>query len=120
MTQPADHLYNYIFAKIGQLRTKILVDTGASRSVISASLLNKIRPHVQMQNRPYSEPDYLVTASGTKLFIDGIANVTLNIQGYNVSHNFLVLRNLQHQCVMGVDMLQACRGIVNTRDRVLD
>ena len=112
---------NFIFGSVNFVNTRILVDSGASRSCIDAKLFRRIVSFNQ-QNitlRP-ANCHKLLSASGYLLLISGQVDLNIRINGYVISQTFYVIANLQHPCIIGMDMLTACKAIVNITDRSLN
>ena len=121
MTETTDRFYNYIFADLQGCRTKMLIDSGASRACVSETYFQRFK-RARIQSRPLAqdEPTHLLSATGDELKCVGTADLQINFDGHVVVHKFLVLRGLQHNCVIGMDLLQHCHADIRIRDHVLD
>ncbi len=72
---------NYVHARVNYVMTKILVDTGASRSCISESLFQKLRKTVKCCHPLSSdEPTHLISASGSELKVIGTVDADVNFK----------------------------------------
>ena len=111
---------NYIVASVNNVYTRILVDTGASRSCISEALVNKIgmRQHVAPIIQPTQQVP-LRSATGSRLNIVGSVELNVRVHHYLIPQTFTVVRKLQHMCICGIDMLQACKAIINVHEGIL-
>ena len=92
----------YITLKIKRRTVQCLVDTGSSKSIISANLSKtlKLRLH---QDQDGITP--LVAATGHNLKIKGKTDITLQINGLLVPHTFLIVDGLYPSLVLGTDFL---------------
>jgi len=62
-------------------------------------------PHVLTPN--------LAAANGQALRISGTINVNVCLNGFNFGHEFIVLKDLRQQGLLGLDFLQHYRGDVS-------
>ncbi len=114
LTLSPQRFYNYVFGNVNGVRAKILVDSGASYACISHTLLSRIaHKSPPMQRITAGEPTHLLSATGSQMRVLGTVHLTINFQGFTVAHRFLVLRGLQHQCVLGIDLLQDMKAVVD-------
>ncbi len=77
-----------------------LIDTGASRSVISRASLSRFRPGVSLKIAQVR----LESVTGEPVEVDG--QVSLTVDGIG-GHSFLVLKNIKGNGIIGSDFLTA-------------
>jgi hypothetical protein len=61
----------------------------------------------------------LLSATGSSLQVIGEVTLDIRLCDYVIPQQFLVIRNLHHSGVLGMDMLQACRANINLQDKTL-
>ena len=99
------HDNNFIHAKINYLHTPILIDTGCLHSCISPEFANKLN----LRWKPVQNLNRLFSANGTSIKVLGQVDVSINLSGLIVPYTFLVLENLVHPVMFGVDLLKDLR-----------
>jgi hypothetical protein len=62
---------------------------------------------------------HLLSATGSSLQVIGEVTLDIRLCDYVIPQQFLVIRNLHHSGVLGMDMLQACRANINLQDKTL-
>ena len=89
--------------KINNKSIQCLVDSGSISSVISYTLACKLGLKISdiMPEGP------LVTASGEQLKVVGTTDILFSLKGLQISHNFVVIRDLYPALILGTDFLQA-------------
>ena len=103
---PAVSVVNSLFplmmcAVVGGIRTSALLDTGASRSLISSRLARKLRG---AKCRPSS--DTLMAANGSLIRVDKKVFTSVEASGHSLEHNFIVCPKLSFDCIFGLDLLR--------------
>ena len=93
-----------IDAQVAKLHLAILLDSGATRSLISGQDFQKIT-RLDPQGKLLPTDVNCVTASGHKLDIVGEAKLTLRIQGFSWKWCFLVAGNLRGRPILGADFM---------------
>jgi len=106
---------NFIFVKINSIRTKILLDSGATRSCISSKFLSKLR--VPISPLDDDIPDDVFTANNSSMRILGQVDLQIQINGLIVPHTFIVLPALFHDCIFGTDFLLKSHARLDFHDR---
>ena len=94
-----------INVKIANLDRKCLIDTGASVSCISQSLLNRLKP-AQNSNITKSAYNQVFGVGGEILKITGCITLRFKISEQEFEHKFLIFNRLHHSLILGVDFLQ--------------
>jgi hypothetical protein len=61
----------------------------------------------------------LLSATGSSLQVIGEVTLDIRLCDYVIPQQFLVIRNMHHSGVLGMDMLQACRANINLQDKTL-
>ena len=95
---------NQIRVRTNGLFLSALIDTGASRSVVSLELLKKLN----IWYKPLKRGDLasLAAAGGTLLKILGTVELDIEICGQDMKFEFYVLRNLQPTLILGMNFLK--------------
>jgi hypothetical protein len=70
---------------------------------------------LRLQKTPASM--HLLSATGSSLQVIGEVTLDIRLCNYVIPQQFLVIRNLHHSGVLGMDMLQACRANINLQDK---
>ena len=86
---------------IGGIRTSALIDTGASRSLVSTRLARRLR-----NARSRTSHDHLVAANGSLLRNEGKVFTVVKTQDQTLEHNFIVCPDLSFDCIFGLDLLR--------------
>ena len=120
MYSATDDSYNYILASVNFINTRILVDTGASRTCISENYLQRIfarqNSHQSIKSCTLTN---MLSATGTLLKVLGTIELDIRINNYMIPQTFYVIRNLHHSCILGIDMLQRCHAVIDVHNRLL-
>ena len=94
-----------------QWLTEVLIDSGASRSVIDANYSKRLGLAVRTLDE--NDPKFLLTANAQPVQCLGKVELNMCIQGLNVVHDFLVLPDLSNQLLVGTDFLIGKKCILN-------
>ena len=92
-----------------------LMDCGATVSVIGQSGWYKLQRLIESSKLSLSRSRYskVKVANGTLCSVLGSVTLPVNIDGENKSWEFLVVPNLQHELILGVDFLKAFGLVVD-------
>ena len=83
---------------VGEVPTKFLLDSGAAISVLNFDVVkDKLLHQVNI---------CAVGANGTPLDVVGQTTATVCLRDFKVDHQFIVVRNLTVDCLLGADFLQ--------------
>jgi len=106
---------NFVLVKLNSVPVKVLVDSGATRSCISAKFLSRLR----LTPTPLDSqiPDDVFTANNTSMRILGQVELSVYLDGLIVPFTFIVLPTLFHDCIIGTDFLLKSRAKIDFRDR---
>ena len=95
-----------ISATIGSQTVKLLYDTGSCITCMSTTALQKIRA---LGNNPPKKTESIRTftsASGGKLSLAGVYEITLTIEGRQIRYPFHVLSSLHENFIVGIDFIE--------------
>jgi hypothetical protein len=111
---------NYLLTSLNYVNIRLLLDSGASRSCISERTFQRISARkgntwLRLQKAPASTR--LLSATGSPLQVIGEVMLDIRLCDYVIPQQFLVIRNLHHNGVLGMDMLQACNANINLQDK---
>ena len=102
--------HNFVTVKLQGRQVQCLVDTGASRSVISQKLLKLLNiSELKLQNQ---NTVTLMAANNVEMESLGTIELDIDIQDLVIPHAFNVLRKLTHSCILGMDFLNANSGTI--------
>lgn len=88
----------YVVCNIEGIQTAILVDTGASVSILSSNFVEKSNMTDKLEMKPCSV--FLTTANGERVSVQGECHVEISFGDIKVKQNVLVA-NIQNECIMG-------------------
>ena len=102
---------NYISIRLNRHPIQALLDSGATRSCVSAKIVSKLGINVS----PLSPdvPEDVFTADNSSMHIVGQIEASVNINGLIVPQTFIVLPSLFHDCLLGTDFLMSSRANVD-------
>ncbi|UYV84686.1 hypothetical protein LAZ67_X003094 [Cordylochernes scorpioides] len=105
---------NYIDIKIEGKKTRALVDSGASYSVISE------RFRLKLKKIMFAETDVtLRVANGKIVRPKGRCTLKLDLNGLQESFEFVVMEDCSHEVILGWDFLKLSRAIIDSADDTL-
>ena len=96
---------------------KALVDTGATYSCVSLSLVNKLRLR-KFIKRP-DNGRKLFTADGNSLNVLGVLEMSIDINELRIPFPFYVIRNLHHDMLLGLDLLTNTQAQIDLSNNVV-
>jgi hypothetical protein len=107
---------NFVFGRINRIKSKLLLDTGASRSCVSALFLK----HLKMEARPLATGDIrkLFTANHSSIKILGTVDLDVNIQGLTIPFTFNVLDKLAYNIILGIDFLSHTKAKIDLENNI--
>ena len=94
---------NSIAVKIGGVRYKALLDTGAEVSIISSKLYNALPSKPTL----YQKKMKLLAANGTSLKVEGVIQLELQVGSQCVSQECVVIKDLNRLMLLGRDWLRS-------------
>jgi len=107
---------NFVELRIRRKHTRALVDTGAYYNCLNLSFANRIK----LRYFPISpdKPETLVSANDGKLKVHGMTTVCVSIV-YVCDVDFLVVDDLNVNCILGLSILKANQADVKLSDSTL-
>ena len=87
----------------GCCQTQILVDSGASCCVIKYDYWKEIGGH-ETDLKLYNN-QHITTACNTSLGVVGSVNLTIELEGIRLVHDFIILKELTANLILGMDFL---------------
>ena len=100
----------YLEARVGGVLVNATVDTGASVSLVHASVFKSMPSDIQQRLRPHSGT--LSTANGGSIQpigkVDLVVSFRTDIENIviDMTHIFIVAPDINCQCILGTDFLQ--------------
>lgn len=102
----------HVSCKLGNKELHCLIDTGAQISLLNKDLVDK-----EIENLGTFVPiknTNLITANGKKIItVNKIFCVKINIEGMSLDVEFVIIPNLNKNCILGIDFLNKYETIVN-------
>jgi len=108
---------NFVELRIRRKHTRALVDTGAYYNCLNLSFANRMK----IKYFPLSpdKPETLVSTNDGKLKVHGMTTVCVSIGGYVCDVDFLVVDDLNVNCILGLSMLKANQADVKLSDSIV-
>ena len=106
---------NVINLTVNGVRTHGLVDSGASVTLLSERLCQRLK----LSSRLLANDCTLLTADASDLTLMGKVTVELNIGGAHVDHICYVAKQLYHPCLIGMDLLEVMRAQIDVSRHTL-
>jgi hypothetical protein len=109
-------------ASLNYVNVRLLVDSGASFSCITESTFKRIVArdgNSRLKVAPLTDNIRLSSATGSPLHIIGEVMLDIRLQSHLIPQKFLVIRNLHHSGVIGMDFLQDCKAVINLSEQTL-
>jgi hypothetical protein len=109
-------------ASLNYVNVRLLVDSGASFCCIAESTFKRIvarEGNSRLKIAALTDNVRLSSATGSPLHIIGEVMLDIRLQYHLIPQKFLVIRNLHHSGVIGMDFLQACKAVINLSEQTL-
>jgi hypothetical protein len=108
---------SYITLKLRGVNTRALLDSGSFYSLISQNLANRLR----IRSTPLTpETEHaLFSATGSRLKLNGTADVTLDISNLKITHTVFICQNLNEDLILGRSFLSDASAIVDFKNRTV-
>ena len=108
---------NYITVKFGRRTLNILIDSGSVVSLIS----KKVAHDLKLTVTPFINDRQLqlFSANGTRMVIEGTADIRLYLSGLIIMQRVNVCSNVQHPILLGLDFLKSNAAILNYKLGIL-
>jgi hypothetical protein len=113
---------NFILASLNYVNLRLIVDSGASFCCITESTFKRIvarNGNSRLKVTPLTDNIRLSSATGSPLHIIGEVMLDIRLQYHLIPQKFLVIRNLHHSGVIGMDCLQDCKAVTNLSEQTL-
>lgn len=94
-----------------------LLDTGSGYTLIKSSLAHKL--HLSVRNVQTGELSSLFAAEGSKLRIDGVSEIIINVSGLLIPHTVYVVENISESLIFGTDFLSANNVLIDYANRMV-
>lgn len=108
---------NTILLEVNGKKIQTLVDSGASVSCIQKATFDKINKNsVQIQPSGIAR---IVGVGGERHQVLGQAKITLKISGLNVDQNFIIIEQLHHPLILGLDFMHEHNVNIDFHRRVM-
>ena len=104
------HIPAYISGKINNQQTQLLLDSGASCSVIS-------REHVKLDNILPEEGTQLINADSRSFTPLGTTSITVTLEQFSVNHTFFVVNKLSVPVILGCDFMSKHGLVLDIQSR---
>ena len=109
---------NTVFIEVKGKKIQALVDSGASVSCIQKSTFDKINKDNCLQIQP-SPITNIVGVGGERHEVCGQVNLSLKISGLNVHQNFIIISQLHHPLILGLDFMQAYQVRIDFHHKIM-
>ena len=90
-----------------------LLDTGASRSVVSQRWLSHLGQGLKPTPLGPDESKAMYAADGREVKIDSKVSLDVKIKGLSIQYEFLVVKNLTQNVIFGMDFLTSTQAQIN-------
>jgi len=100
------------------VQKQTLCDTGATVSVIGEKFWREVLMGTKEDLRKY-EKTKLTSACGTLLDVMGVVNIKMEVDGAELSHDFVVLTKVTTDLIIGVDFLERYGGVLNLPNQTM-
>ena len=104
------HIPAYISGKINNQQTQLLLDSGASCSVIS-------REHVKLDNILPEQGTQLINADSRSFTPLGTTSITVTLEQFSVNHTFFVVNKLLVPVILGCDFMSKHGLVLDIQSR---
>ena len=108
---PTTPVGNYIDALIDNKRCRVLIDTGAHYSCMNLDFAKRLG--LALESSSSSFLPQLLSAASEPLDVVGYVNAHIAIGGYTFTTNFVIIENLYHNVIFGLDMLRDNNAVID-------
>ncbi|KAK6189780.1 hypothetical protein SNE40_001774 [Patella caerulea] len=107
---------NFVNVTLGNTVIKSLIDTGASISCISKSLLDKVLPDAEISS---SDITYISGVGGQTVEVVGNTLLEFQISNTSIIHKFYIFNYIQHDFIIGNDLLIDTNAEISHKNKTL-
>jgi hypothetical protein len=75
--------------------------------------------NLRLKIATFTDNVYLLSVTGSPLYIIGVVMLDIRLQHHLIPQKFFVIRNSHHSGVIGMNLLQACRAVLNLSAQTL-
>jgi hypothetical protein len=108
---------NYLLLKIYGKLIRGLIDTGSGTTLIRSNIARKMNLSIRPVQK--GQLSCLYAAEGSKLIVDGVADVTFNISGLSIDHTVYVVENIAESLILGSDFLSDNQVIIDYSSKIV-
>jgi hypothetical protein len=84
-------------------------------SLLKSTLANKL--NLSLRDTQPDEMPFLFAAEGSRLHVEGIADITFNVSGLFISHSVYVVSNVSEALILGSDFMSENQVIIDYANR---
>ena len=101
----------YIDAMINNKRCRVLIDTGAHYSCMNLDFAKRLG--LSIESSSSSSLPQLLSAASEPLDVAGCVNAQITIGGYTLTTNVVIIDNLYHNVIFGLDTLRDNNAVID-------
>ena len=106
-------------ARINEISTTVIVDTGAGMSIIGGSFYDDFLRDQNTQFKLWEKNAVAIAANGQRMIIRGECVVTIELAGRKEAHNFRVIDDVGNSIILGTEFLDEWNVEISIRGRRL-
>ena len=110
---------NLVACFVGSVNGRGLVDTGASISLVSQSFYRKLLRCKARLKLIDDDVSNVFSADNSPLKVRGKIETDIKIGGIVIPATFLIADQLSYEVIIGSDLLEDCRALIDTRTNML-
>jgi O-acetyl-ADP-ribose deacetylase (regulator of RNase III) len=122
-SQRASELCNLVSVQLADFRVQALADSGSMMSLLSARVFEKMKAQdARTNSRSFdyrSDTVDMMAANRSPLHILACIDTQIQIAGVAISMTLYVVKSLAYDLILGLDMLQQTRSIINLANNTL-
>lgn len=108
----------YASARVGGCGTQILVDTGATVSLLQERVWKQVVGEQGIQDLQKVETA-VQSVNGQSLKMHGIAELDVRLGEFETKHKFLITTEIGTECILGMDFLALYGCVINCHENLL-
>ena len=114
--------HNLIHVQIGCKQTTGLIDTGSSLTLISDRFFQKVKESTTEKHRFIEKPrtQKLIAANASPLKVQTALECDIRIAGIKIPASCIVIQNLTHDVIIGLDTLELAKAKISVHSRTLE